>query len=144
MVKNKLISYFLPVSFFAFILWMIVSANMDHSNVISDVGKAVPYGDKVGHFTLFGTLALLLNMALGFRQVGLWSRKFHLGSVLVLLFAVMEECTQLAFHSRTFDPVDILFDLIGISLLSSMVFRKYIARQVSALANYLNTTLMVK
>ena len=44
--------------FFAFIIGLIVLADLDKKNLIMDIGHAVPWGDKIGHFILFGTLAL--------------------------------------------------------------------------------------
>lgn len=123
---------------------MIVQADLDQNNIIMDIGHAVPFGDKIGHFILFGTLALLLNMACGFRQIPIHKRRFHLGSVLVLTFAVIEEFTQLAFSTRTFDPFDMLFDLFGIGVLSSVAFRKFVIKKLRAFTDYLDKQLCIK
>lgn len=85
---------------------------MNHGLAVFNWVKAVPYGDKVGHFTLYGGLAYLANSAFGFRF--LWSRSIQIGSVLVLSFAIGEEITQIWLKNRTFDYFDLLFDLIGI------------------------------
>ena len=132
------IKKYLPTSvFFSFILWMITQADLDRSNIIMDVGHAIPWGDKIGHFILFGVLALLLNIALRFRQIRIQIREFHLGSVIVFAFAVAEEFSQLAFSSRTFDVIDMLFDLFGIGLMSSVSFRRFIVRKLQQLTSYL-------
>lgn len=143
-MKSKITSYFAPAAFFLFILWMVWSADTNHRNFIMDIGHSVPLGDKIGHFLLFGILALLMNTALRFRQVDLRFRTFHLGSLLVFAFAAIEECTQLAFDNRTFDLVDMLFDLLGIGILSSISFRRYLVNQLRRLADYLSVRLLVK
>jgi len=122
----KLKKYLPTTIFFCFIIWMIVLADLDRKNMIMEIGRAVPWGDKIGHFTLFGILALLVNTSLQFKQLEVRSRKFHLGSVFVLIFAIVEECSQLAFSSRTFDVMDMLFDLLGIGLLPSASFRRLV------------------
>ncbi|PIB35274.1 hypothetical protein BFP72_07615 [Reichenbachiella sp. 5M10] len=142
-MKSKITSYIPPALFFMFILWMILSADLDHQNLIMDIGHSVPHGDKVGHFLLFGILALLTNMALKFRRTSLASRKFHMGSLLVFAFAICEEFTQLAFQTRTFDWVDMLFDLFGIGLLSSISFRRFLVHQFQTLTHYLARKLHV-
>lgn len=142
-MKSKITSYFPTAAFFLFILWMVWSADTNHKNIIMDIGHSVPFGDKIGHFLLFGILALLMNMALRFKQVDLRFRTFHLGSLVVFAFAAIEECTQLAFQSRTFDLLDVLFDLLGIGILSSISFRSYLVRQLRRLADYLSIRLMV-
>lgn len=137
-MKNKLKRYLPSLLFFGFILWMITQADLDHSNLLMNIGDAVPWGDKIGHFLLFGTLALLLNMALGFRQVNIRGRWFHWGSVLVFAFATAEEFSQLAFPSRTFDVLDMLFDLLGIGVLSSVAFRRYVLKKLREFTSYLS------
>ncbi len=109
-----------------------------------DIGHSVPFGDKIGHFTLFGIMALLLNMALRFNRVRVFSRSFHLGSIIVLVFAIGEEFSQLAFSNRTFDFVDMLFDLLGIGILSSIGFRRYLIEKFRAFIDYLAGRLLVE
>jgi len=94
--------------------------------------KSFAYGDKVGHFSLFGTLALLLNYATDFRY---WKhRQLFIGSMIVLAFALLEEFTQLAFSSRTFDLVDMLFDILGIvSLTNGTIKMKIITARIQNL-----------
>ncbi|MCV9385937.1 VanZ family protein [Reichenbachiella ulvae] len=142
-MKSKITSYFPPLAFFLFILWMVWSADTNHKNFIMDIGHSVPFGDKIGHFLLFGILALLMNTALKFRKTNLKYRTFHLGSLLVFAFAAIEECSQLAFQSRTFDLVDVLFDLLGIGLLSSISFRRYLVYQLRRWVDYLSMSLQV-
>ncbi|MGL1888081.1 MAG: VanZ family protein [Reichenbachiella sp.] len=143
-MKSKITAYFPPFAFFTFIIWMIFQADMDQNNIIMEIGHSVPYGDKIGHFMLFGLLALLLNMALKFKQINISSRKFHLGSVVVFAFAIGEEFTQLAFETRTFDLIDMLFDLFGIGILSSISFRKYVVNRIKSFAEYLSIKLLIE
>jgi len=143
-MKSKIIAYFPPFLLFTFIIWMILQADMDKSNMIMDIGNNIPFGDKIGHFLLFGLLALLLNIALRFRLIRLSSRNFHLGSVLVFAFAVCEEFSQLAIDNRTFDFLDMLFDLLGVGILSSIGFRRYVVIQLKAMVNFLSDKLQAQ
>lgn len=126
-LRNIKICGLLPSAlFFSFICWMIFMANLNRENLIMSIGHRVPSGDKIGHFMLFGLLALFLNSALKFRKVPVFKHKFYLGSMLVALFAIGEEFSQLFFENRTFDWVDLVFDFWGIHLLSSKVCFKYL------------------
>ncbi len=142
-MTSKIKTYLPALLCFSFIVWMIIQADLDQQNILMDIADSIPFGDKIGHFVIFGTFALLLNMAFNFRRVSIRSRKFHLGSVLVCAFAVCEEFTQLAFSSRTFDLFDMLFDLLGIGLLSSVMFRRYLINQLRLFVEHLSNKMLV-
>ncbi|MEM6644262.1 MAG: VanZ family protein [Bacteroidota bacterium] len=140
----KKIYQILPlVGFFFFVLWLIIEADLNRSNFISEIGHSIPWGDKIGHFSLFGILALLLNTAIRFRQISIFRRKFHLGSVIVFAFAIAEEFTQIAFSTRTFDLLDMLFDLVGIGVLSSVAFRKFLVQSLRSIASSLSRSFLL-
>lgn len=139
----KFTAYLPFILFLSFVVWMVIQADTDQNNLIIEIGHRVPFGDKVGHFSLFGLLALLLNVSLRFKVIDLQIRKFHLGSVLVFCFAIFEEFTQLAFENRTFDLMDMLFDLLGIGLLSSISFRRFIVSKLKSFADLLSQKLLV-
>ncbi len=100
--------------FFGFICIIIVLADTDHKLHVMKYFEKVPYADKAGHFLLFGVLAGLLNFSLGFRHVIIASRSTNLAAALVLAFALLEEFSQLAFESRSFDLLDIFSDVVGV------------------------------
>ena len=102
------------VLFFVFICWAIVQADQGQDNVFFDAVRTLPYGDKLGHALLFGVLAFLINHALHGRSVRVVRWDIQLGALLVLLFALGEELTQLYFPHRTFDLTDLLADVIGV------------------------------
>ena len=74
--------------------------------------QSFPMGDKAGHFVLMGTLAFLLNRALGCRMM---RPGMQLGGVIVGVFVVAEEFSQLWFPWRTFDYGDLVADFLGIA-----------------------------
>ena len=51
---------------------------------------AIPYGDKLGHFCLFGGLTLLANFALRLKVVKLGSLSLYWGTILVSAFVIIE------------------------------------------------------
>ena len=79
-----------------------------------------PGADKICHFLLMGTMALLANLALGGRKVQLASKSPYLGSLIVLILVTLEEFSQLFVSSRSFDLLDLSFDILGIYFLGNL------------------------
>ena len=133
------IRWFLPLSFFIFISYIIFLADTADYNFAFRVVGHIPYGDKMCHALLYGMMAFLLNYGLGFRRVLLpqhlqslhrikafSSSRFkgalvnapYMGSIIVLTFATLEECSQYYIPSRTFDLWDLGADFVGVVLFS--------------------------
>ncbi|MBU2930035.1 VanZ family protein [Winogradskyella psychrotolerans] len=96
-----------------FIIWIIYSADSGKQNVFFNITDMIPFGDKIGHFFLFGILTLVVNIALQFKQFKYW-QKVPLGTLLVLVFVILEELSQGYFPNRTFDIMDLIADGLGI------------------------------
>ena len=96
----------IAISFFGFILWVIYLANTGSSSVLFSLIKSIPYGDKVGHTGLYGTLTLLSIIALKFKTFNLGKISLYYGAGLVFIFVLCEEFSQLFIPSRTFDYLD--------------------------------------
>ena len=113
--------HLLTLLFFGWICWIVYLADTAQGCVFFDLIRGLPNGDKLGHFGLFGMLALLLNHSLNYRalRLGRWSVPW--GAVAVLTFAIAEECTQYFLPSRNFDPCDVLADLCGITVFSLLM-----------------------
>ncbi len=125
-MKNK---FFIlsAIAFALFIAFVIYSANTGNRNYFffKWVG-IIPYGDKIGHLCLLGTMSFLANIALNFRKVIL-KFNFLLGSIIIAGIITIEEFSQLFFSQRTFDLIDLLFNYIGIfsfGKLAEILFRK--------------------
>lgn len=87
----------------------------------------MPFGDKISHFVLIGTLALLVNLSLQNRRIKIGTRYWLLGSVIVLIGVTLEETSQQLFANRSFDLVDLAANYVGIycfGWLAIMLLRK--------------------
>ncbi|MCG9713458.1 VanZ family protein [Shewanella insulae] len=109
--------------FAGFLVWLIVSADAGRSNLLFELARALPYGDKLGHMILFGTLTLFAVVGSNFRRVSFgrqscWGMRPYLGALVVAIVVIIEECSQHYFPSRTFDGYDLLADGVGIMLFS--------------------------
>jgi VanZ family protein len=102
------------LSFFGFILWIIYLANTGQHSVFFELVARIPYGDKLGHFCLFGVLTLAANFTFKLKSFQWLSVKVYLGSICVCIFVVIEEFSQFFINTRTLDAVDLSADFIGI------------------------------
>ena len=106
------------ISFLAFIAWVIYLANTAQPSVFFELIAHIPYGDKVGHFCLFGFLSFGANFAFKLKKFSLGFFKLYWGSAAVLLFVVIEELSQYFIPNRTLDATDLIADFLGIIVFS--------------------------
>jgi VanZ family protein len=106
---------YIAILFGLFILLVIVLADTQHLPRFIKVIYDFPYGDKLGHFILYGLLTFFVTMAFmstfpnrTSKQVALWT-----GLVLALLIG-LEEFSQRYFSSRTFDLIDLSASYLGV------------------------------
>jgi hypothetical protein len=110
------------LGFAGFILWIVYLANMGEESIFFEIVRALPHGDKLGHFGLFGFLTLLANFACGLKTISLRFLRVYLGAALVFTFALVEELSQFFIASRTLDSIDLLADIAGILAFSLLTY----------------------
>ncbi len=98
-----------------FLIAVIYAANMGmvEFKVFAWV-NSMRYGDKISHFLLLGTMAFLLNLALGLKDFKLFRRTWLLGSGILFFVIFLEECSQYFIPNRNFDLMDMLCNTLGI------------------------------
>ncbi|MFT5912343.1 MAG: VanZ family protein [Paraglaciecola sp.] len=74
----------------------------------------IPFGDKIMHFLLVGTLAVVLNLYFCHKKVTIFSKKVLLGSLITLIFITLEECSQYYIPNRNFEIMDMCCNYAGI------------------------------
>ncbi|MDI3324415.1 VanZ family protein [Pontibacterium granulatum] len=110
----------LTVIFVSFVLWVIFEANTGKETAIFQWVRTLPYGDKVGHFAVFGLMVLMLNLCFRFQTLGRGWCQVYLGTAIVTSFAVTEEFSQYFIPSRTFDLYDLAADAVGVMLFTGL------------------------
>jgi VanZ family protein len=100
--------------------------------VLADTGRLgilrivywIPYGDKFGHFILFGILTLLVDLAL-LRSAPSRSPLFVvvLSGVVLAILIGLEEVSQLYISKRTFSIFDLGFGYAGVLVFSWIALR---------------------
>ena len=110
--------------FALFILLIIILANTGNLGILAMVYR-IPFGDKLGHFILYGILVLLINLTL-FRRYPSQSRNWLVlvsGLTLALLIG-FEEFSQRSFSNRTFDLMDLSASYLGLIFFSWLAVKR--------------------
>jgi len=105
-----------------FIIAIIILADMGHLGFLRMLTNHNL--DKVGHFILYGSMTLLLDLTF-FRSHPHLSRKLILlrvGLIFALLIG-LEEFSQRYFASRTFDLIDLTFSYLGVICFSWTAYK---------------------
>jgi len=113
----------LTVLFTVFILVIIVLADTDRLGLLKLI-NTLPLGDKLGHFILYGILALLINLTL-FRSLPSRTRMsiaVTSGLILALLIGI-EEFSQQYVSSRTYSLGDLTASYLGVIFFSWMALK---------------------
>ena len=113
----------LTFSYVAVIALIIFLADHQSTTFVFHWLRAIPGGDKIGHFLLIGGFSFVVNYGLSCRTFRLLSRNFLLGSIIVAILITAEEFSQLFISTRTFDLVDLFFDLLGIWVFGKLAMR---------------------
>jgi polysaccharide biosynthesis protein VpsQ len=114
----------LAILFSLLIILIIVLADMGALPHFLQVWKDLPYGDKAGHFILYGILTLLVELAF-FRSRPNRSREsltVTSGLILALLIG-LEELSQQYFADRTFSLMDLAASYLGVIFFSWLALR---------------------
>jgi len=117
--------------FAIFVVGAILAADLGLAPLVFSLVRAVPGGDKIGHFVLVGGLAFLAEFALRGRRIGVLGLRLPLGSLLIAVAATLEEFSQLLLARRSFDVLDLVFDFAGIAILGTLA-RRWITNAGSA------------
>ncbi len=121
------------VLFAVFLVAVIVLADTQYLGLLRQL-YAFPYGDKVGHFVLFGFLSLLVNLA-AFERWPNRERGWVALRVSLLLAVLigLEEFSQRFFPSRHASIRDLLASYLGVATFAWMAVR--IRRRVATSAS---------
>jgi polysaccharide biosynthesis protein VpsQ len=106
----------ITILFAAFLVVIIVLADSGRLGFLGFIYD-FPYGDKVGHFFLYGILSLLLNLTFLRSRPPSTSKRVAVTVTLLLALAIgLEEWSQNFFAGRTPSWADLLFGYVGVSL----------------------------
>lgn len=84
----------------------------------------VPFGDKAGHFILFGLLSFVVNLSVfEARPASDFRRSAIVTSLILALLMALEEFSQLWFPTRNFDLLDLTAGYLGVAFFTWLAVR---------------------
>jgi len=114
----------LAILFSLLIILIIVLADMGSLPQFLQVWNDFPYGDKAGHFILYGILTLLVDLTLfrsHLKRSPIWLT-ITSGLILSLLIG-LEEFSQRFFANRTSSLTDVIASYLGVIFFSWLALR---------------------
>ena len=113
----------ITILFVLFIFLIIALADTGNLGILKLVNR-LPYGDKAGHFILYGILTLLIDLTL-FQAFPLRSPRLIvvMSGLLLALLIGLEEFSQQYFASRIFSLRDLVAGYLGIIFFSWLALR---------------------
>ncbi len=103
------------IFFGAFIVAIIILADTHHLGLLSGVYE-IPFGDKAGHFFLYGLLSLVVNLAVfQARPTDNRSRLALITCLILALLVGLEELSQIWIPSRTPSLLDLAASYLGVA-----------------------------
>jgi polysaccharide biosynthesis protein VpsQ len=110
----------------------VVAANSGHLPSFAQYMHDLPGGDKVLHFLMFGTLALVANLALAASGKRRLARAIVTGCLIAAIVATVEEFTNQFVPSRDWSLGDLTANYLGIAVLGMLPFYRRSAATNSA------------
>jgi len=99
-----------------FILLIVIFVDTDHLGILHVVYD-FSYGDKAGHFVLFGLLSLTVNLAVFEARPSQDRKSLAIKACLVLaVLMALEEFSQIWIPARSFDLLDLTAGYLGVAL----------------------------
>ncbi len=117
-------------SFVFFIGYIITAVNLKW-----DMGWAswighIPFGDKICHFILIGTLTFFVNILFNMKRVDLIFKPVLLGSLCVFIFISVEEASQFFLSHRNCEILDLVANYLGIFVFGRIANRIVLKRKL--------------
>jgi VanZ family protein len=113
------------ICLFGILVWAADRGTLPHT--VAQV-SAFPGGDILGHFLIAAALTYFINKGFSCRTIGIKSKRFLLGSALILLIITLEEISQIFFTTRQFSFLDLGSDYFGIMLAGWVLDKERIMR----------------
>ncbi len=135
----KLISFLRPFALYLLITWIVtilVISSIPSIPVLKiHTDNADIRLDYLIHFLEYGSLAFLTYLSFSGKDFNISYFKYLILTVCLMLFALADEFHQIIIPGRTFNPKDIISNIIGIVgglVLCMVVFRKIALKIPSA------------
>ena len=127
----RLIQIFKPIAGYFLVLWIILIILFSSLPRLPDVNiKTDNFNlrvDYIIHLLEYGSLAFFTILTFAPSEVKLNARRVVIIFIALMLFAMADEFHQLLIPGRTFNPIDLVFNLLG--LVGGILFTVLLGRK---------------
>lgn len=131
---SNLIKWFIPLSRYFLVFWILFIIVFSSIPSIKtpkiDTGNLEIRLDYIIHLIEYGTLAFLSVLSFTSSSLTIGRKRFIQILICLLCFATLDEFHQLLIPGRTFNPVDLVFNVVGI--LGGLLISKGMLHRASA------------
>ena len=92
---------------------IIILADFRHLPLFITMLYTFPYGDRIGHFILFGLLSFLLHISFQDPRIQIMKREIPVLNLILAVLIIGEEISQIFISARTFSWEDLAASLAG-------------------------------
>ena len=121
---TRLIIHLRPISKYLFIVWIIIIVVVSSMPTLPTpkirTGEMVIRLDYLIHFCEYGLLAFLAYLSYAGKEFNISLKKILIITFFLIIFALLDEFHQKLIPGRSFNPKDILSNIIGI--LAALLF----------------------
>jgi VanZ family protein len=107
----------IAISYAAGILVFVLLADFGAMKSVLNALAVYPHLDKVAHFLMYGSLALVVNAALAMRPGWSLVRAIATGSIIVLIASTLDEYSNILVPQRGWSLADLAANCLGITCL---------------------------
>jgi VanZ family protein len=118
----------LAVSYaFGVFILIVLADNGTLEPIVDALSDYPPHVDKLVHFFMYGSLALVVNTALARRPRWSLVRAIATGSMIVLIASTVDECSNMLVPGRNWSLADLAANYLGIVCLGILPWLYFMA-----------------
>jgi hypothetical protein len=137
LLSDKIFMIRIALAYAALFVVMVVAADAGWLPRFAEWLHDLPYCDKAVHFVMFGTLALVANLALASRGNRSLGRAIVIGSIFAMIVATAEEYSNRYFMMRDWSLGDLAANYLGVACLGMLPLwqRQIVPRDAAAVVD---------
>ena len=103
-------------------LSLMVIANTGNGTYLLTILNSIPFGDKLLHILMMGSLTAGLNLSWNFKTSKFFGREIWTGTLIMSVLISLEEVSQGFIPYRNFEVADLFCNYLGIYVLGTVPY----------------------
>lgn len=103
-------------------LCLMTIANTGNGTYLLTILNSIPFGDKLLHILMMGSLTAGLNLSWNFKTSKIFNREIWTGTLIMFILISFEEVSQGFIPYRHFEIADLVCNYLGIFVLGTIPY----------------------